>query len=71
STAHKFELLRTKSGITGLRAVRDGRFFNLPYALWTSGPLNIDAAEQIRKQLEAWNLVPISGIAPRADDAVR
>lgn len=71
SYAQKVELLRGKPGIANLRAVRDGRFFNLPYALWTSGPLNIDAAEQIRKQLESWNLVPASGITPRADDAVR
>ncbi|MBC7302134.1 MAG: ABC transporter substrate-binding protein [Nocardia sp.] len=71
SYAQKVDLLRSKPGINGLRAVRDSRFFNLPYALWTSGPLNIDAAEQIRAQLEAWNLVPASGLTPRADDAVR
>ncbi len=71
SYAQKVDLLRSKPGINGLRAVRDGRFFNLPYALWTSGPLNIDAAEQIRKQLETWNLVPTSAITPRADDAIR
>ncbi|MFD3509492.1 ABC transporter substrate-binding protein [Nocardia sp. NPDC058666] len=69
--AQKVELLRSKPGINTLRAVRDSRFFTLPYALWTSGPLNIDAAEQIRRQLEAWQLVPASGITPRADDAVR
>ncbi|MFC4373045.1 ABC transporter substrate-binding protein [Nocardia halotolerans] len=67
----KVDLLRGKAGINNLRAVREGRFFNLPYALWTSGPLNIDAAEQIRKQLEAWQLVPASTVIPRADDAVR
>ncbi|MFF2088173.1 ABC transporter substrate-binding protein [Nocardia sp. NPDC058176] len=67
----KVELLRTKPGINNLRAVRDARFLNLPYALWTSGPLNVDAAEQIRKQLEQWNLVPASDITPEADDAIR
>lgn len=67
----KVELLRTKPGINQLRAVTAGRFLNLPYALWTSGPLNIDAAEQIRKQLERWNLLPASDIEPRADDMVR
>ncbi|MEV0687358.1 ABC transporter substrate-binding protein [Nocardia sp. NPDC050378] len=69
--AQKVDILRGKPGINNLRAVRESRFFNLPYALWTSGPLNIDAAEQIRKQLEAWNLVPASTVVPRADDAVR
>lgn len=67
----KVNLLRAKPGINQLPAVVEGRFLNLPYALWTSGPLNIDAAEQIRKQLEAWNLVPPSDIAPRFDDALR
>jgi iron complex transport system substrate-binding protein len=39
-------------------AVKEGRFLNLPYAMWTSGPLNIDAAEQVREALEKWGLVP-------------
>ncbi|MFD0362408.1 ABC transporter substrate-binding protein [Nocardia sp. GCM10030253] len=71
SFAEKVELLRAKPGINQLRAVTEGRFLNLPYAMWTSGPLNIDAAEQIRKQLERWNLAPVSTIEPRADDTVR
>ncbi|MFC9897676.1 ABC transporter substrate-binding protein [Nocardia sp. NPDC127579] len=69
--AQKIELLRAKPGINQLRAVTSGRFLNLPYALWTSGPLNIDAAEQIRKQLEGWNLVPASTVVPQADDVIR
>ncbi|MCM6773263.1 ABC transporter substrate-binding protein [Nocardia sp. CDC159] len=71
SYAEKLAALRAKPGINRLRAVTEQRFLNLPYAMWTSGPLNIDAAEQIRVQLERWNLVPPSGIRPRADDAVR
>lgn len=71
SYAQKVEMLRAKPGINQLRAVTEGRFLNLPYAMWTSGPLNIDAAEQIRKQLEQWGLVPPSDIAPRSDDAIR
>ncbi|MBF6330097.1 ABC transporter substrate-binding protein [Nocardia transvalensis] len=67
----KVELLRAKPGINRLRAVTEQRFLNLPYALWTSGPLNIDAAEQIRAQLERWNLLPPSDIRPQADDTVR
>ncbi|WP_194835253.1 ABC transporter substrate-binding protein [Nocardia sp. XZ_19_369] len=69
--AQKVEALRAKPGINQLRAVTEGRFLNLPYAMWTSGPLNIDAAEQIRKQLEQWNLVPASSIQPQVDDALR
>ncbi|MBF6455357.1 ABC transporter substrate-binding protein [Nocardia cyriacigeorgica] len=71
SYAQKVEMLRAKPGINQLRAVTEGRFLNLPYAMWTSGPLNIDAAEQIRKHLEQWGLVPPSDIAPRSDDAIR
>ncbi|QIS11024.1 ABC transporter substrate-binding protein [Nocardia arthritidis] len=71
SFAEKVALLRAKPGINRLRAVTENRFLNLPYAMWTSGPLNIDAAEQIRKQLEHWNLVPPSTIEPRADDVIR
>ncbi len=71
SFQEKVDLLRAKPGINQLRAVTEQRFLNLPYALWTSGPLNIDAAEQIRAQLERWNLLPPSDIRPRADDTVR
>lgn len=67
----KLDLLRGKPGMDRLRAVTEGRLLNLPYALWTSGPLNIDAAEQIRAQLERWNLVPASGVRPASDDTVR
>ncbi|MBB5917891.1 iron complex transport system substrate-binding protein [Nocardia transvalensis] len=67
----KVELLRNKPGIATLRAVAEQRFFNLPYTMWTSGPLNIDAAEQVRARLERWNLLPPSEIRPRADDEAR
>ncbi|GEL21743.1 ABC transporter substrate-binding protein [Pseudonocardia sulfidoxydans NBRC 16205] len=69
--AQKTEVLRSRAGIRDLPAVQQGRFLNLPYAMWTSGPLNVDAAEQIRKALEGWQLVPASGITPKFDDAVR
>ncbi|MCU1642172.1 MAG: hypothetical protein JWN03_2447 [Nocardia sp.] len=70
SFQQKVDLLRSKPGIHNLRAVTQSRFLNLPYALWTSGPLNIDAAEQVRVQLERWNLVPASSIRPASDDTV-
>ncbi|WP_245662666.1 ABC transporter substrate-binding protein [Nocardia vermiculata] len=67
----KIDALRAKPGINRLRAVTEQRFLNLPYVLWTSSPLNVDAAEQVRAQLERWNLLPPSGIRPEFDDAVR
>ncbi|GAA4596291.1 ABC transporter substrate-binding protein [Planotetraspora phitsanulokensis] len=66
----KVHLLKSRPGIDSLPAVTEERFLNLPYALWTSSPLNIDAAEQIRKALERWHLVPESTIVPRFDDRV-
>lgn len=54
----KVAILKTHPATRHLRAVREERFLNLPYAMWTSGPLNIDAAEQARTSLEKWELVP-------------
>ncbi|WHT15969.1 ABC transporter substrate-binding protein [Crossiella sp. CA-258035] len=68
--ADKVALLKARAGINELPAVKENRFLNLPYALWTSGPLNIDAAEQVRKALEGWRLVPASGVTPKSDDRV-
>lgn len=56
----KVAVLRANPATRDLPAVREGRFLNLPYALWTSGPLNIDAAEEVRTALEGWGLVPPS-----------
>lgn len=66
--AEKVAVLKGRDGIKDLPAVQQERFLNLPYALWTSGPLNIDAAEQVRAALESWGLVPASGITPKFDD---
>lgn len=54
----KVAVLRAHPATRDLPAVRQERFLNLPYAMWTSGPLNIDAAEQVRASLEEWELVP-------------
>lgn len=54
----KKALLRRHPAARNLTAVKKGRFLNLPYAMWTSGPLNIDAAERLRQSLEGWSLVP-------------
>lgn len=66
--AEKVAILKAREGIKELPAVIQSRFLNLPYALWTSGPLNIDAAEQVRKALEGWQLVPASTIEAPFDD---
>ena len=66
--AEKVAVLTARDGIKELPAVAQGRFLNLPYALWTSGPLNIDAAEQVRKALEDWLLVPASTIQAPFND---
>jgi len=54
----KVAILKAHPATRNLTAVKEGRFLNLPYAMWTSGPLNIDAAEQAREALETWGLVP-------------
>lgn len=33
--------------------------------MWCSGPLNIDAAEIVRKGLESYGLAPASDITPK------
>lgn len=58
----KLEVLRTNPATRDLEAVKEGRFINIPYVMWCSGPLNIDAAEIVRKGMEAYGLVPESDI---------
>ncbi|QJY47839.1 hypothetical protein [Pseudonocardia broussonetiae] len=58
----KITILKARDEIEELPAVAQGRFLNLPYALWTSGPLNIDAAERGRRALEGWRPAPVSTI---------
>lgn len=63
----KVEVLRTNPATRDLPAVVAGRFLNLPFAMWTSSPLNVDAAEHLRVALEAGDLAPRSGIEARLD----
>ncbi|WP_233195609.1 ABC transporter substrate-binding protein [Corynebacterium sp. 13CS0277] len=60
----KVAQLRSNPATKDLPAVKENRFINLPYAMWTSGPLNVDAAEQLRVALEHLGLAPESGITP-------
>ncbi|GAB3453598.1 ABC transporter substrate-binding protein [Actinophytocola sediminis] len=63
----KVAVLRTNPATRNLPAVAEGRFLNLPFAMWTSSPLNIDAAEHLRVALESRNLLPRSEISARLD----
>jgi iron complex transport system substrate-binding protein len=68
TVGQKVALLRSRDGVKDLPAVVEGRFVNLSYSMWTAGPLNIDAAEQLRAALEQWELAPPSTIRPRFPD---
>lgn len=60
----KIAQLKANPATKDLPAVKEGRFINLPYAMWTSGPLNIDAAEHVRKGLERFGVVPQTSMQP-------
>ena len=65
--ADKVKMLETNPATRDLPAVKEKRYLNLPYAAWTSSPLNIDAAENLRKALEDVKLTPASQITPKHD----
>ncbi|MFB9670550.1 ABC transporter substrate-binding protein [Microlunatus capsulatus] len=67
TVAEKERVLATHPASRDLPAVREKRYLSLPYALWTSGPLNIDAAEHLRHGLEQAGLVPPSAVRPALD----
>ncbi len=67
SVEEKIAALRGNPASRNLKAVRENRFINFPYAMWVSSPLNIDAAEVLRSVLESHGLAPESGITPRLD----
>lgn len=67
SYEEKVAVLKANPASRDLTAVREERFVNLPYAMWVSGPLNIDAAEWVRQAVEHFGLAPDSGIASDLD----
>src|SRR5699024_2302692 len=67
SYRQKIRVLQTNPATKDLPAVKQERFINLPISAWTSSPLNIDAAEQLRAALEQHHLVPASDIEPEHD----
>lgn len=69
--AQKVAVLESNPATKNLPAVKEKRFLNLPYAMWVSDPLDVDSAEQLRYQLEQWNLVPKSTLGkPKYDDNI-
>ncbi|MDO5093832.1 MAG: ABC transporter substrate-binding protein [Propionibacteriaceae bacterium] len=58
----KVEILKSHPVAQDIPAVQQERFVNLPYAMWTESPINIDAAEYLRKALEQHELVPASNV---------
>lgn len=63
----KVKVLESNPATKDLSAVKEKRYLNLPISAWTSSPLNIDSAEQLRKGLEEHELVPESDIEPEFD----
>lgn len=64
TVAQKVHQLEANPATRNLPAVKERRYVALPYLVWTSSPLNIDAAESLRSALEARRLVPKSTIRP-------
>lgn len=62
SWEEKVEILKTHPVTKDLDAVKNERFVNLPYALWCESPLNIDAAEYLRKSFEQFGFAPASDV---------
>lgn len=69
SVEDKIAALKAHPASRNLKAVRENRFVNLPYGMWVSSPLNVDAAETIRAVLEKHGLAPDTGLTPRLDVA--
>ena len=63
SYQEKIDALKSHPATKDLPAVQEERFVNLPYALWTESPLNIDAAEYLRKAFEKHGLAPASDVS--------
>ena len=63
----KVKVLESNPATKNLPAVKEERYLNLPIPAWTSGPLNINSAEQLRQALEEHELVPTSDIEPELD----
>lgn len=63
----KVKALEAHPASRNLTAVKEKRYVNLPYSMWVSSPLNIDAAEWVRRAAEHWGLLPESGLRSDLD----
>ena len=63
SYQEKIDALKSHPATKDLTAVKEERFVNLPYAMWTESPINIDAAEYLRKAFEKHGLAPASDVS--------
>ncbi|RRD45921.1 ABC transporter substrate-binding protein [Tessaracoccus sp. OH4464_COT-324] len=63
----KVQILKEHPVSKDFPAVAEERFVNLPYALWTESPMNIDAAEYLRKAFEQHKLAPESDVKIHLD----
>lgn len=63
----KVQILKEHPVTKDLPAVVEDRFVNLPYALWTESPMNIDAAEYLRKAFEQHGLAPASEVTTKLE----
>ena len=61
----KVAILKSHPAAKELAAVKEERFLNLPYAMWTESPINIDAAEYVRKTFEKHGLAPASEVTTK------
>lgn len=67
SFEEKIAALESNPASQNLRAVKEKRILNLPYGMWTSGPMTVEGAEYIRKAMEHWDLAPKTDISPDID----
>lgn len=63
----KIKILRSNPATKDLTAVKESRFINLPYVMWTESPMNVDAAEYVRKALEEYGLQPASEVTTKME----
>lgn len=63
----KIQALESNPASKNLKAVKEKRYVNLPYAMWCSGPLNVEGAEYIRMAMEHFGLAPKTDIKSDLD----
>lgn len=67
SFEEKIAALESNPASKNLRAVKEKRILNLPYGMWTSGPMTVEGAEYMRMAMEYWGLAPKTDISSDLD----